>query len=254
MVRSAVLMTFALAASLYAGKPHVVFVTGDDEYKSEITMPALAKELESRHGMRSTVLYARPTPQTKNNIEGLEALRDADLMVMYVRFRALPDEQLRHILDYVESGRPMVGLRTSTHAFRYPKESPHAALNDEFGKRVWGQRWIRHHGHTSSTDVTIAPDAARHPLLEGVAHEFHVTSWLYEVLPLKGDCQPLLIGRAVKPEGKDAGPQPVAWIKTYKGARVFFTTLGHPEDFEVPSVRRLLINGIRWALGLSARP
>lgn len=250
-MRSAILLTFALAAGAFAAsKPHVVFVTGDDEYKSEITMPALARTLEAEHGMRCTVLYARPTPQTKNNIEGLEALRDADLMVMYLRFRALPDEQLRHILDYAESGRPMVGLRTSTHAFRYPTESPHVELNDGFGKRVWGQRWIRHHGHTSSTHVTIAPGAEGHPILSGVEKEFHARSWLYEVLPLEGDCRPLLMGRAVKPEGKDAGPQPVAWTKTYKGARVFFTTLGHPEDFDVPSMRRLMVNGIRWALGM----
>jgi hypothetical protein len=111
----------ALAAGLYAAdKPHVVFVTGDDEYRSEETMPALAKVLESKYGMRCSVAYARPTPQTKNNIEGLQALKTADLMVVYLRFRELPDDQLKLILDYTDSGKPMVGLRTATHAFRYP--------------------------------------------------------------------------------------------------------------------------------------
>lgn len=244
------LLLLACAAALSAAsKPHVVFVTGDDEYKSEETMPAIAKVLEAKHGMRCTVLYARPTAQTKNNIEGLEALGSADLMVMYVRFRELPEHQLRHILDYTESGKPMVGLRTSTHAFRYPAGSPRAELNDGFGRRVWGQRWIRHHGSASSTDVTIAPGLQKRPILRGVEKSFHARSWLYEVLPLEGDAQPLLIGRAVNPQGKDAGPQPVAWTRTYKGARVFFTTLGHPEDFETPSMRTLLLNGIRWALG-----
>lgn len=245
----AVLMLMCAATLSAASRPHVVFVTGDDEYKSEETMPAMAKVLEAKHGMRCTVLYARPTPQTKDNIEGLEALKTADLMVMYLRFRALPDDQLKFILDYADSGKPMVGLRTSTHAFLYPRESPHAVLNDGFGKRVWGQRWIRHHGHTSSTDVAIAPGEENHPILRGVEKSFHVRSWLYEVLPLEGDARPLLMGRAVKPEGKDASPQPVAWTKTHNGARVFFTTLGHPEDFEAPSMRTLLINGIRWALG-----
>jgi uncharacterized protein len=244
------LLILALAAHLYAaGKPHVVFVTGDDEYKSEETMPALAKVLESKYGMRSTVVYARPTPQTKDNIEGLEALKTADLMVMYLRFRALPEEQLKHILDYVESGKPMVGLRTSTHAFQYPKDHPRVALNTDFGRQVWGQRWLRHHGAKSSTDVTVAPGQENHPILKGVDKSFRQRSWLYVVLPLEGDCQPLLIGRAVNPQTEDAGPQPVAWTKTYKGARVFFTTLGHPEDFEAPSMRNLVINGIRWALG-----
>lgn len=249
-MRSALFLLLAFAAGpCAAGKPHVVFVTGDDEYKSEMTMPALAKVLESKYGMRCTVLYARPDPQTKTNIEGLEALKTADLMVMYLRFRALPDDQLKLILDYADSGKPMVGLRTSTHAFRYPEGSPHAALNDGFGKSVWGQRWIRHHGHTSSTDVSVAPGQHNHPILRGVAKNFHARSWLYEVLPLEGDSKPLLIGRAVKPEGPDAGPQPVAWTRTHKGARVFFTTLGHPEDFEIPAMRTLMINGIQWALG-----
>jgi uncharacterized protein len=244
------LLILALAANLCAaGKPHVVFVTGDDEYLSEETMPALAKVLESKYGMRCTVLYARPDPKTKNNIEGLEALKTADLMVMYLRFRALPEDQLKHILDYAGSGKPMVGLRTSTHAFQYPKDHPRAALNNEFGEQVWGQRWLRHHGAKSTTEVTIAPGRENHPILKGVDTSFHQRSWLYVVLPLVGDCQPLLIGRAVNPQTPDAGPQPVAWTKTHNGARVFFTTLGHPEDFEAPSMRALMINGIHWALG-----
>jgi type 1 glutamine amidotransferase len=240
----------ALAAGLSASdRPHVVFVTGDNEYRSEETMPALAKVLESKYGMRCSVAYARPTPQTKNNVEGLEALKTADLMVMYLRFRELPGNQLKLILDYVDSGKPMVGLRTSTHAFRYPPSSPHAPLNNEFGLRVWGQRWLRHHGAQSSTDVAVVPGEESNPILRGIDKQFHVRSWLYEVTPLEGDCKPLLTGRAVNPQGKDASPQPVAWTKTHKGARVFYTSLGHPEDFEVPAVRRLLVNGIQWALG-----
>lgn len=239
-----------LAALLFGGVlagQHVVFVTGDDEYRSEFSMPMIARILEAKHGMKTSVAYARPTPQTNTYIEGLEALQSADLAVFFVRWRELPGAQLRLILEYLGSGLPLAGLRTSTHAFRYPKGSPHEPLNDEFGLDVWGQKWIRHHGAQSSTDVEAV---AEHPILRGVEPKFHVRSWLYVVEPLVGDCKPLLMGRAVNPQGgKDWGPQPVAWIKTYKEARVFFTTLGHPEDFRVESVRRLVVNGIYWALG-----
>lgn len=232
-----------------AKKPHVVFVTGDDEYRSEVSMPMIAKILEARHGMRTSIAYAKPTPQTKDNIVGLEALKDADLAVFFVRFRALPDDQLKMITDYVDSGKPLVGLRTATHSFLYPAGNPHVSLNDSFGREVWGQKWLFHNGHNSSTDVEVIAEQKDHPTLRGVDPKFHCRSWLYHVLPLEGDCTPLLTGKAVKSERKEHDPNPVAWTKTHRGGRVFFTTLGHPQDFELPAMRRLLINGILWSLG-----
>jgi len=245
---------------------HVVFVTGDDEYRSEITMPFIAQLLgrQRRVKFKSTVLYAvdpqtgERNPKYQKNIDGLEVLKTADLVVFFLRFRALPDEQLRFILDYVNSGKPIVGLRTSTHAFRYPEGHENAKYNDGFGREVFGQKWITHHGHKSTTDVLAIPEVADHPILRGIyatKSPFRCSSWLYHVEPLVGDCKPLLMGTSInsnKVDDQDEYPlkQPVAWTKTYKGAPVFFTTLGHPKDFEDDSVRRLLINGILWALGL----
>jgi type 1 glutamine amidotransferase len=166
----------------------------------------------------------------------------------------LPDKQLKLILDYVDSGRPIVGLRTSTHAFRYPRGHKNAKYNDRFGIDVFGQKWITHHGHKSTTEVSIIPEAAGHPILRGIYGSSPCSSWLYHVEPLVGDCEPLLTGRAINSGRKDLDKypltQPVAWTKTYKGARVFFTTLGHPKDFEEYSVRRLLMNGVYWASGV----
>ena len=111
----------------------------------------------------------KPTPQTKDHIEGLEALETADLMVMFTRFRALPDAELNRILAYVKSGKPMVGFRTSTHAFLYPEGSPHTDLNDGFGRDVFGQKWITHHGHTlDDRGGRCSAEAGSHPILRGV--------------------------------------------------------------------------------------
>ncbi len=264
MAACCVLLCTAALSEVSAAKPHVVFVTGDDEYRSEATMPMIAEILEERHGFDCTVIYAVIPetgvrwPRYQQNIKGLEALEDADLAVFFLRFRALPDDQLQMILDYVNSGRPIVGLRTSTHAFRY-QEGPNQKWNDKFGIDVFGQKWITHHGHASATDVYVIPEKADHPILRGIDKSFHCASWLYHVTPLVGDCEPLLIGKAInsnKYNQFDKWPQtqPVAWTKTYTGASgktapVFFTTLGHPEDFESESMRRLVINGIYWALG-----
>jgi uncharacterized protein len=242
------------ASGARAGSPHVVFVTGDDEYRSEITMPMLAAILEKRHGLRTSVARAVPRPQTKDNIEGLDALETADLMVLYTRFRALPEAQLGRILSFADSGKPLVGFRTTTHAFLYPEDSPHRDLNDGFGQRVFGQKWITHHGHRSSTRVAVHEPNREHPILRGVTG-FHARSWLYHVAPLHGDDNTVLLDGTSEGSDKVARAaefpltQPVAWTRTYKSARVFFTTLGHPEDFTHESMRRLALNGILWALG-----
>jgi type 1 glutamine amidotransferase len=233
--------------------PHVVFVTGDDEYRSEITMPMIAAILEKKHGLRTSVAIAKPIPQTKTNIEGLEALETADLMVMFTRFRALPDDQLARITKYVDSGKPVVGLRTSTHAFLYPAGSAHTALNDGFGRDVFGQKWITHHGNKSTTSVTINAEQSQHPILRGVT-PFEARSWLYHVLPLNGPATILLEGDSLNSQQTTKAAQypphqPVAWTREHKGGRVFFTTLGHPADFSHESMRRLVVNGILWALG-----
>lgn len=232
---------------------HVVFVTGDDEYRSEVSMPMIARILEAKYGFRTSVAYARPTPQTRDNIEGLEALETADLMVMFTRWRRLPAAQLARIVAFSKSGKPMVGLRTTTHAFQYPEGDPNQALNDGFGTEVFGQRWITHHGHRSTTEVTLHDANRAHQILRGVG-PFSAASWLYHVAPLAGSNAILLDGRAVNSDKLarvETYPleQPVAWTREYNGARVFFTTLGHPKDFEHEAMRRLLINGIHWAVG-----
>jgi len=248
-------------------RPNVVFVTGDDEYRSEITMPMIARILEQRHDFDTEVVYAvnprtgERDPKYQLNIEGLEALQNADLAVFYIRFRALPKEQITWILNYVNSGKPIVGLRTSTHSFLY-KGGPYQKWNDQFGIDIFGQKWITHHGHQSTTEVMINDENAGHPILNGVQDEYHGDSWLYHVEPIAGDYTPLLMGKAIdsNKEGQlDQYPlvQPVAWTKHYESdtgkARVFFTTLGHPGDFEKESMRKLLINGIYWALSMEGQ-
>lgn len=252
----------------------VVFVTGDEEYRSEESMPMLAKILKRELNCEVSVCYALDSlgfidPNNTRHIAGLEALDSADLMVMFTRFRALPDDEAKYILDYAESGKPMVGFRTSTHAFKYNEDSTKFHLNDDWPIKVFGQKWITHHGHFEDghghlTDVQLIDSKKEHPILNGV-QPFQAFSWLYHVdggdYQLYGDSAPLLLGTSLRSNHKendrlDEFPltNPVAWTKTYTGnsgktARVFFTTLGHPFDFKEASMRKLALNGIYWALG-----
>ena len=237
-------------------KPLIVFVTGDHEYSGEETLPMIAAELEKNYGMRTLVLKASPDYNSEENIQGLEALKDADLAIFYLRWRRLPADQVKHIDDYLKSGKPVIGFRTSTHAFNYPSGHPLEKWNafGEFalgGPPGWGKGGHTHYGHNSSTDVSIIPTQSKNPILTGVDPNFHVRSWLYHVVPdypSKGSTW-LLMGKAVDPD-KKAVENPVAWTwKTAAGGKVFTTTLGHPDDFNIASFQRLLINAIHWTVG-----
>jgi type 1 glutamine amidotransferase len=207
--------------------------------------------------MRVKVLKSSPDQNAEENIPGLEALKEADLAVFFLRWRRLPAEQVKYIDDYLKSGKPIIGFRTSTHAFNYPAGHPLEKWN-AFGEFAlgsppgWGGKANHTHcGHDCSTDVSVIPEAAKHPILKGVDPSFHVRSWLYKVIPdypAKGATW-LLMGKAVNPDKPNYADNPVAWTwKTANGARVFATTMGHPEDFGVESFQRLVINAIHWTL------
>lgn len=239
-------------------KPLIVFVTGDHEYSGEETLPIIASELEKNYGFRTKVLKAFPNHNSEENIPGLEALQEADVAVFFLRWRRLPADQVKFIEDYLKTGKPVVGFRTTTHAFNYPKGHPLEKWNS-FGELVfnappgWGGKANHtHYGHKSTTDVSIIPAAAKNPILTGVATNFHASSWLYKVLPdypAKGS-EWLLMGHSIDPDKKDAIDNPVAWTgKNTYGAKFFITTLGHPKDFDLEPFQHLVINAIHWAAG-----
>ena len=258
---------------------HIVLVSGDEEYRSEQALPQLAKILAIRQGFKCTVLFAinrkdgTIDPDVHDNIPGLEALHSADLMIIFTRFRDLPDEQMKHIADYVDSGRPIVAMRTATHAFdlktskTYQQYSWNSKVWDGgFGRQVLGETWIDHHGHhgKQSTRGIIAKGQENHPILRGI-HDGEI--WgptdVYEVrLPLPGDTQPLILGQVLEgmqptdppAAGKQNDPMlPVAWVKSYTGkeghaARVFTTTMGAAQDLQNEPLRRLIVNACFWVL------
>jgi hypothetical protein len=257
----------------------IVLIAADDEYRSEELIPQLARILARRHGFTCTVLFAvdkegKVDPVTKDNIPGLEALKTADLLVLFARFRELPDDQMKLFVDYLDSGKPLVSLRTTTHAFNYArhKDSPYArySYNSKdpkggFGREVVGETWVNHYGkhQQESTRGVVAPGMERHPILKGV-EDIWGPSDVYALNSLTGDSKPIVLGQVLsgmEPTDKpnpDKELVPVAWIKTYTGsskipARVFATTMGHAGDFKNEGFRRLLVNACYWCLGMEDR-
>jgi hypothetical protein len=275
------LIALLLAGQMYAAGKHIVLVSGDDEYRSEEGLPQLARILSTRHGFQCTVLYAIDPkdgtirPDLHTNIPGLEALDTADLMVLLIRFRDLPDSQMKHIVDYVESGRPIIGLRTATHAFELKSSPTYARYSwnskewdGGFGRQVLGETWIDHHGHhgKQSTRGILVSSELQHPILHGIRDgDIWGPTDVYEVrLPLGGDSRPLVLGQVLEGmqpndppvTGKQNDPMlPVAWVKSYTGARakmarVFTTTMGASQDLLNEGVRRMIVNACYWAMGM----
>ena len=256
---------------------HIVFVSGDDEYRSEEALPLLAKIMAEHHGFKCTVLFAIDpatgaiTPSHQTNIPGLEALEDADLAVFLLRFRNLPDDQMKYIADYTNSGKPIIGMRTSTHAFNIPGDRKYHEYsfnyNGEYkkgwGRQVLGETWINHHGHHGRESTGGVPVKGKegHPILRGCKDIWGDTD-VYGVTKLEGDSDPILLGAVLdgmtpdaKPvEGKKNEPMmPVAWVKSYKGtsgktSTVFNTTMGAATDLVSEGTRRMLVNSMFWCL------
>ena len=226
------LLALIISQCWAAERPRIVFISGEYEYHSKETLPPFAKELERQFELK-TAFLARPENSKEQTIPGLEALKDADLVVLYIRRMTLPEPELAQIKGYLDKGKPLVALRTSSHAFENWKE---------FDRDVLGGNYKNHHGNKLSTSVSTAPSEKENPLLKGV-FPFVSDGSLYKNTPLQRGAKPLLIG-----EVDGHPPEPVAWTHQYKGARVFYTSLGHPDDFKEESFRNLLKNGIEWAL------
>jgi nicotinamidase-related amidase/type 1 glutamine amidotransferase len=224
-------------------RPTVAFVVSEDEYKTESSLPEFAAKYLGKE-FRARFVFG--SESEKNDLPGLDALDGADVLFVSVRRRTLPAAQLERIRKFVESGKPVIGIRTASHAFSPKGGAPvpeGTAAWTTFDSDVLGGHYTGHHGESPPVAVSVAEGAGEHPLLKGVDLALlSGRSTLYQVSPLASSAKPLLIGTI-----PDQKPEPIAWTNTNKyGGRVFYTSLGHVDDFKQDSFTRLLLNALRW--------
>ena len=247
---------------VYEGKgKHLVFLTGDEEYRGEEGLPMMAKILSQRHGFKCTVLFSlndkgEIDPTNQKSLSNPKALDNADAIIMLLRFRTWPDEVYKHFDDACNRGIPVIGLRTSTHAFR--------GKLGGFGKRVLGEGWVSHWGHhkREACRGVIEPGAEKDPILKGVTNVF-ADSDVYEAHPPK-DVKILLRGLVLENMKPDSKPStrdrkkdrpindpamPIAWTRNYKWpsgktSKIFCSTMGAATDLQSEGLRRLVVNAI----------
>lgn len=268
---------------------HIVFLAGDEEYRSEEGLPQLARILAKRHGFRCTVLFSinergEIDPDRHDNQPGIEALDKADLCILLLRFRAWPDAHMKHFVEYYRAGKPIIALRTSTHAFDYPADSKSlyadygwrsTAWPGGFGKQVLGENWVTHWGNHGSQATLGIPETIATPIFNGIGRLFGTTD-VYEAAP-PPDAKILYRGavlsgmKATDPPAtnrkKTVGGieqpvnepmMPIVWIRERTNEagrknRIFTTTMGAATDLLDENLRRLLVNAAYWATGMEKK-
>jgi len=265
-------------------RQRIAFVTAEGEYRANQRLPEFARELALKHNIHSDfalgipimaeakkdakaevkaayAAYGMPIDNdgkitlapTRHNIENLQILKDAHLAVIFVRRRALEPEKLAIIKDYVTSGRPVLGMRTASHAFDANRDVPRAEIEGEnapgflsqwkeFDKDVLGGNYQGHYGHLNTgTDVFVCPGMEGHPLLKGVVDKFNSPNWLYRNRPLRSDkAQVLLLG-----SNPGVPEEPVMWIIN---KNVIYTSMGHWDDWKIESFRNMMFNSVEYLL------
>jgi len=258
------------------GGKHIVLLAGDEEYRSEESMPMLGKILSQRHGFKCSVLFSQDpdgtiNPNNSTNVPGMHLVQDADLVILTFRFRELPDSDTQHFADYLQNGKPLIAIRTATHAFQYARNTNSAFARWDwrnrqwpggFGQQVLGDTWVSHHGvhaKESARGLINGPHAS-HPVLRGV-RDVWGPSDVYGIMRLKPDDTVLLHGLAIKGMKADDLPNyakslmPLVWIRDFKWengntTRALTSTIGAAIDLENADLRRLFVNACYWLTGL----
>ena len=205
-------------------------ISGSFEYDSELSLTIFSDYMEKHHGVKSKMIIYK----TENDDISLEPINDADVLLVFTRRLNTAGNELERFKSYCMDGKPIVGIRTASHAFQNWLV---------FDKEVLGGNYQGHYGGGPICHVEFAQDAKDHPILEDVS-SFDSFGSLYKNIPIADDATLLLNGKT------DDHFEPVAWTRINKGGRVFYTSLGHQKDFLEADFLKLIANGVFWAGGV----
>ncbi|MDC0295504.1 hypothetical protein OAL35_01465 [bacterium] len=276
--------TFGADRVVYEGESgpgkgkHILFIASDHEYRGEETCPAIARILAKKYGFKCTILFGQTDEGVikpgSSNIPGIEEIADADMLFLFLRFIKPDEGWMEHFEGYLKRGGPVIGLRTTTHAFNGIK-GKYSFFNYNhggeefvggFGRQVLGETWnpslgAGHYGrnHTFATAMNTVPEQVAHPVMRGV-ESMHAMAGAYSARPMPGSVvlatNQVLASMEVGAEPlADKPPQPAAWVRTYSyqggpEGRVFCSTQGASEDVLSEGVRRMIVNATMWCMGM----
>ena len=229
-------------------RAHIVIIVSDDHYHADKTLPQFAQLLREDHELHCSILHG----EGKHDIPGMVNLETADVVILFVRRLGLPTEQVKALQSFVAAAKPLIALRTANHGFSLHMRTPLGfkvpegrAEWKEFDARILGGNYHGHGPNRLGSDVQVVAAAAKHPILKNISPwGWHSTGSLYYVGPIAENATLLM-------EGSTADrTEPLTWIRQALDGRgkVFYSGLGHPDDFRQPAFRQLMVNAIYWAL------
>lgn len=236
----------AAGANNVVKKTLIVFLITEDtlNYEAHLTIPRFAEKIRQETGYDVAVLLGTG-PHGACKFPDIHKINDADLLVVFSRRIAIPHDQMQVIRNYLNKGKPLIGIRTANHAFtNRTKIEPGFEDWPGFVSEILGCENRGYGPVEPGTDVSIAADAMHHPILKGVQpHRWHSDGNIYKVAPLlDNEAKVLLTGRAQNLT------EPIAWIRKAGKSNVFYTSLGYPTDFNSAPFLTLLTNAIEWSL------
>ena len=247
----------------------IVLVAGDEEYRTEESMPMLAKILSQKHGFECKVLFPLDKtgkyidPNNQQGVRGWHHLKDADLMIIGTRFRQPSPDEAKHVTDFLNAGKSVIGIRTSTHAFTGKGDFGGGISYGQFGPLIMGEGWVSHHGKHKGEGARgiVETKNAAHPILKGVTDVFGPSD-VYGIRRLTEKDTILMRGAVTATldpdssfvDAKNDPMQPLAWLHPYdapngKKGTTFCTTMGASVDLVSEDLRRMLVNAAYFLTG-----
>ena len=204
-------------------------LSGSFEYESESSLTIFRDYVEREHPVRADLIVYR----SEDDHQSLSAIKETDVLLVFTRRLNVDGEELERFKATAARAGPSW-------------ECVRPATRSRTGSPSTGRCWegtTRCTGNTApepASDSSPAPKAI--PSLEGVA-EFSSAGSLYRNTPIAPDASLLMSAST------DEHDEPVTWTRTHAGGRVFYTSLGHQEDFKDPNFLRLLANAVLWCGG-----
>lgn len=248
-------------------RPLVAFIIADNEYHANQSLPQFGHELLLTKGVNCEYASGKPVTEGEgvHNIENMQILNDADLAVVFVRRRALPSEQMNFIKEYVEKGKPVLGIRTASHAFDAKKDVPREggglvaaktqvpellAQWPEFDQDVLGGNYQGHYGNMKEgIAFSVSPGMENHPVLKGISPKGFIgpvapSESLYKNRPLRSENIQVLLTGSIPNEPAE----PVFWINNLENGKVIYTSMGHWAHWKMDEFYKLMVNSIGYLL------
>jgi type 1 glutamine amidotransferase len=238
-----------LSVGMWAGEtPRILYLTHSAGFKHDVlpTSEQIMRELG-----KTTGAFEATVTQDCSLISEASLKQYAAVVFFTTGELPLDDAQKKAFVEFVRSGRGVVGIHSATDTFyKWPEYLE--LIGGYFDGHPWHQK------------VTVRVEDTSHPATAHLPASFTINDEIYQFRDWSRDRVHVLLSvdpasidltkKGVKRTDKDFA---VSWTRDFGKGRMFYTALGHEAAvWKDPRFQQHLVGGIRWATGSpsSSRP